>query len=101
MWSRASEENLSESYCMWCGKNLLDPPGKIFPTPMCMVVKNHAVLNHTLNAWASKGFFQGGFQKCIFPGEAKNEKISFFPLETRKTFFAKNLIGSCQIPERT
>jgi len=42
------------------------------------------------------GFFQGKLR--VFLGEAKNGEIPFFPLETKKTtFFAKNLIGKCQI----
>ena len=39
-----------------------------------------------------------GLAKYMFAGGAKSGKISFSPLETKKTtFFAKNMMGKCQI----
>jgi len=40
-----------------------------------------------------------GLAKYIFAGWAKSGKISFSPLETKKTFFAKNLMEKFQNPE--
>jgi len=47
------------------------------------------------------GFFQTELKIILnnFPGGAKNGKISFYPLETKKTtLFAENLLGKFQIP---
>jgi len=39
-----------------------------------------------------------GLAKNMFAGGAKSGKISFSPLETKKTtFFVKNMMGKCQI----
>jgi len=55
--------------------------------------------------WASEGFFPRGTIVDFFrgtpkdfPGGTKTGKISFFPLETKKTtFLAKNVIGKSQV----
>jgi len=45
---------------------------------------------------SDSGFFQGWPR--IFPGGAKNDEISFNPLETKTTtYFAKYIKGKCQI----
>ena len=63
--------------------------------PQTIYLRNHGRRND---------FFQGGgkvdFSKRsqkYFSRGAKSGKIRFYPLETKKTSFAKNLIGKCQI----
>ena len=61
--------------------------------------------NFAVPPWASEGFFKGWTNSGFFQRQsnrffqgAKSGEISFYALETKKTkFFAKNLIGKCQI----
>jgi len=62
-------------------------------------------LNTSLQAWVSERFFSRGGKvdfswrrQKYFSSGGKSDKISFHPLKTKKTtFFAKNLIGKCQV----
>lgn len=46
--------------------------------------------------WTSEGFFSGVANQISRGGQ--NDEISFYPLQTKRTtFFAKSLIGKCQI----
>ena len=52
--------------------------------------------NVPLNMSAGKIVFEGG-AKIFLQGGGKSSKITFSPLETKKTiFFAKKLMGKCQ-----